>query len=47
MLFSTLLTCAALVRLSIAGYVLKDDYSLTNFFDSFDFFSGQDPTNGD
>ncbi|OCK93757.1 glycoside hydrolase family 16 protein [Cenococcum geophilum 1.58] len=46
MLFPTFLTCAALVRLSIAGYVLKDDYSPTNFFDSFDFFSGQDPTNG-
>lgn len=46
MLFSTLITCAALVRLSIAGYVLEDDYSPTNFFDSFDFFSGQDPTNG-
>ncbi|KAF2801878.1 putative endo-1,3(4)-beta-glucanase, partial [Mytilinidion resinicola] len=45
MLFSTLLTAAALIRLSIAGYVLQDDYSSANFFNMFDFFTGDDPTN--
>ncbi|OCK80932.1 glycoside hydrolase family 16 protein [Lepidopterella palustris CBS 459.81] len=45
MLFSTLLTCAAFIRLSIAGYVLEDDYT-SNFFDKFDFFTSSDPTNG-
>ncbi|MCJ1361263.1 hypothetical protein MMC16_000361 [Acarospora aff. strigata] len=46
MLFKSLLIGAALVDLSIAGYVLQDDYSPNNFFDMFDFFTGRDPTNG-
>lgn len=29
-----------------AAYTLQDNYDTTNFFDGFDFFSGQDPTNG-
>ncbi|KAF1353710.1 concanavalin A-like lectin/glucanase domain-containing protein [Delphinella strobiligena] len=34
------------VDLSIAGYVLEDDYSVSNFFDMFTFFTSSDPTNG-
>ncbi|ORY66278.1 concanavalin A-like lectin/glucanase domain-containing protein [Pseudomassariella vexata] len=29
-----------------AAYTIQDTYDATNFFDTFDFFSGQDPTNG-
>lgn len=49
MSFSTLLrtiAVAALVRPSIAGYALEDDYSTKNFFDMFEFFTEPDPTNG-
>ncbi|KAF2281362.1 uncharacterized protein EI97DRAFT_27378 [Westerdykella ornata] len=43
--FSTFLSGAALLRLSIAGYVLEDDY-MKDFFGSFDFFTAPDPTQG-
>lgn len=46
MRFSTLTLAAALSELSIAGYVLEDDY-MTDFYKNFDFFTGTDPTNGD
>ncbi|KAL5121201.1 hypothetical protein ACEQ8H_000669 [Pleosporales sp. CAS-2024a] len=42
---STLVSAAACVQLSIAGYVLEDDY-MTDFFANFDFFTGPDPTDG-
>jgi hypothetical protein len=35
-----------LPSLSIAGYVLQDDYNATTFFDMFDAFTGADPTQG-
>lgn len=44
--FITLLFSLLLVDLSIAGYVLEDDYSPSNFFDQFTFFTSTDPTNG-
>lgn len=34
------------VNLSIAGYVLKDDYNSASFFNMFDFFTEADPTHG-
>ncbi|KAK6004007.1 hypothetical protein QM012_008857 [Aureobasidium pullulans] len=34
------------VNLSIAGYVLQDDYNPASFFDMFDFFTYSDPTHG-
>ncbi|KAI4730806.1 endo-1,3(4)-beta-glucanase [Aureobasidium sp. EXF-10728] len=34
------------VNLSIAGYVLQDDYNSAAFFDMFDFFTYTDPTHG-
>ena len=34
------------VNSSIAGYVLEDDYSISNFFDMFSFWTGPDPTEG-
>lgn len=43
--FSTLLSAAAFVPLTLAGYVLKDDY-MTDFYGSFDFFTETDPTHG-
>ncbi|KAF2855449.1 glycoside hydrolase family 16 protein [Plenodomus tracheiphilus IPT5] len=45
MRFFTLLPAAALFEMSIAGYVLQDDY-MTDFFGGFDFFTGPDPTEG-
>ncbi|KAF2187627.1 glycoside hydrolase family 16 protein [Zopfia rhizophila CBS 207.26] len=45
MYFSTLLSTATLFHLSIAGYVLKDDY-MKDFYNQFDFFTAPDPTNG-
>ena len=36
----------ALVRPSIAGYVLEDSYTPANWFSKFDFFTGADPTQG-
>jgi hypothetical protein len=36
----------SLVNLSIAGYVLKDDYNPSVFFDKFDFWTAADPTHG-
>ncbi|QDS67775.1 hypothetical protein FKW77_006451 [Venturia effusa] len=32
--------------MSIAGYALKDAYTPSNFFDQFNFFTGDDPTQG-
>jgi hypothetical protein len=43
--FSTLFAGAALFHLSIAGYVLEDDY-MKDFYGSFDFFTEPDPTEG-
>jgi hypothetical protein len=45
MRFSTLTSAAALFELSIAGYILQDDY-MTDFYGNFDFFTGPDPTDG-
>jgi hypothetical protein len=45
MRFSTLVSAAAFFDLSIAGYVLEDDY-MTDFYGNFDFFTGPDPTQG-
>ncbi|CAG5172959.1 uncharacterized protein ALTATR162_LOCUS7556 [Alternaria atra] len=45
MRFSTLTSAAAFFQLSIAGYVLEDDY-MTDFYGAFDFFTGPDPTEG-
>jgi len=45
MRYSTLITAAALFELSIAGYVLEDDYT-TDFYSNFNFFTGADPTEG-
>jgi hypothetical protein len=46
MYFSTFLSGAALFQLSIAGYVLEDDY-MKDFFGNFEFFTDPDPTNGE
>ncbi|KAL6712074.1 hypothetical protein ACN47E_003117 [Coniothyrium glycines] len=43
--YTTLASAAALFELSIAGYVLQDDY-MTDFFGGFNFFTGPDPTEG-
>jgi hypothetical protein len=43
--FSTLVSAAALFELSIAGYVLEDDY-MNDFYGKFDFFTSPDPTDG-
>jgi hypothetical protein len=45
MRFSTLTSAAAFFELSIAGYVLQDDY-MTDFYGAFDFFTAPDPTQG-
>lgn len=45
MRFSTFVSAAAFFELSIAGYVLEDDY-MTDFYGNFDFFADKDPTNG-
>ncbi|KAJ9619908.1 hypothetical protein H2203_008182 [Taxawa tesnikishii (nom. ined.)] len=42
----TLLSCLLFVNPSIAGYVLEDDYSPSNFFDMFSFWTSSDPTHG-
>ncbi|KAG9619415.1 endo-1,3(4)-beta-glucanase, partial [Aureobasidium melanogenum] len=41
-----LFTLFSFVNLSIAGYVLQDDYNSAAFFDMFDFFTDSDPTHG-
>ncbi|KAK4983989.1 hypothetical protein LTR66_008638 [Elasticomyces elasticus] len=46
MAFHTLLVCLAFVNLSIAGYVLEDDYTPSKFFDMFSFWTTSDPTHG-
>ncbi|MCJ1435900.1 hypothetical protein MMC27_005276 [Xylographa pallens] len=40
------LVSASLVHLSIAGYILEDDYSAANFFSMFNFQTETDPTGG-
>lgn len=45
MFFSSILSYAALFHLSIAGYVLQDDY-MKDFYSQFQFFTEKDPTNG-
>lgn len=46
MRFTSLAAGLALVEYSVAGYTLKDDYSVGNFFNMFDFFTSGDPTHG-
>lgn len=46
MSFYTLITACFLIQSSIAGYVLEDDYTPSNFFDMFSFFTDADPTHG-
>ncbi|KAF2869502.1 concanavalin A-like lectin/glucanase domain-containing protein [Massariosphaeria phaeospora] len=43
--FSTFISGVALLQLSIAGYVLQDDY-MNDFYGSFEFFTEADPTKG-
>ncbi|KAF2742642.1 glycoside hydrolase family 16 protein [Sporormia fimetaria CBS 119925] len=45
MFLSTLLSGCALFHLSIAGYVLQDDY-MKDFYGNFEFWTEKDPTNG-
>ncbi|ORY08221.1 concanavalin A-like lectin/glucanase domain-containing protein [Clohesyomyces aquaticus] len=45
MYLSTFLSAATLFQLSIAGYVLEDDY-MKDFYGNFEFFTDKDPTNG-
>jgi hypothetical protein len=45
MRFSTLISAAAFFELSIAGYVMEDDY-MTDFYSNWNFFTGPDPTEG-
>jgi hypothetical protein len=45
MRFSTLTSAAAFFQMTIAGYVLEDDY-MTDFYGAFDFFTDADPTEG-
>jgi hypothetical protein len=45
MRLSTLVSAAAFFELSIAGYVLEDDY-MTDFYGNFNFFTAEDPTEG-
>ncbi|KNG44113.1 glycoside hydrolase family 16 protein [Stemphylium lycopersici] len=45
MRFSTLTSAAAFFQMSIAGYVLEDDY-MTDFYGAFNFFTEADPTEG-
>jgi hypothetical protein len=45
MRFSTLVSAAAFFELSIAGYVMEDDY-MTDFYSNWNFFTGPDPTDG-
>ena len=45
MRFSTLLSATALFELALAGYTLEDDY-MKDFFGNFNFFTGNDPTEG-
>ncbi|MCJ1454169.1 hypothetical protein MMC28_004520 [Mycoblastus sanguinarius] len=43
---STFFTGTLLIKVSIAGYMLTDDYSGDNFFGNFSAFTGTDPTSG-
>jgi hypothetical protein len=43
---SILVQYFVLFKLSIAGYVLEDDYNPSNLLDEFTAFSGPDPTQG-
>jgi hypothetical protein len=43
---STLISAAALSQVTLAGYVLQDDYMSGGFYDNFDFFTAPDPTHG-
>ena len=43
---TSLLVSAALIKTSIAGYALSDDYSGDSFFPKFNFFTDKDPTDG-
>ncbi|TID16427.1 hypothetical protein E6O75_ATG11545 [Venturia nashicola] len=44
--FTTFTLLLSLTRTSIAGYALKDAYTPSNFFNSFNFYTGEDPTQG-
>ena len=46
MLLFTFISAFFFIGSSIAGYVLEDDYSASNFFDMFSFFTDTDPTHG-
>lgn len=46
MSFFTVFAAFFFIRSSIAGYTLVDDYTPSNFFSKFDFFTDSDPTNG-
>ncbi|OAX83878.1 hypothetical protein ACJ72_01755 [Emergomyces africanus] len=44
---SAILICLnSFIAFSQAGYVLKDEYNSQNFFQEFNFFTGDDPTHG-
>ncbi|KAL8980072.1 MAG: hypothetical protein Q9177_005978 [Variospora cf. flavescens] len=42
----TVLASTSLINIALAAYSLADSYTASNFFDSFIFFDGKDPTNG-
>lgn len=42
---SSLISWAALFHLTLASYVLEDDY-MKDFYGNFDFFTADDPTSG-
>ncbi len=43
---STLFHLLAVAKLSLAAYVVQDDYTADKWFDMFDMFTYHDPTNG-
>jgi hypothetical protein len=46
MKYSILSSAFLFAHLSIAGYVIQDEYNPSNFLDSFTAFTGADPTDG-
>ncbi|KAL8958245.1 MAG: hypothetical protein Q9193_004663 [Seirophora villosa] len=44
--FLTVLASTSLINTALAAYSLADSYTASNWFDSFIFFDGKDPTNG-
>lgn len=43
---TSIIASLALIKFSVAGYTVQDDYSVGNFFNMFDFFTSSDPTHG-